>query len=659
MTRNIMTKTTKYLAAIGLAAGLAHYASAQPAGQTNYQWSAGGDKTTWSQASNWTQGIVPPTDGTTYQIDTSANAGGSLGPIKIAAADVVNINDAIYGPLWGQTLNVYGTVNCGFGEFIWGDANSGVTTINLQTNSSLFIKDTLALGTAWWFAGGALVTMNVYSNAFVGANWLQHGGHLNLYGGTVSVTNGLNTGTATTPVFAGGVDSDATRTINLTAGSTLILPAAATATVNDWIARGILQVYGTPAVTAQIVIDEANVNWPDRTVVTTTATGPSTILALRIEVPRTSLSIGGLEQAQVFADYATSTNVNVTTTATNLIYQSSPTNVVTVTAGGQVRATGLGSATVKAIIGTMSNSVSVTVTAYPTTNSLVHRYSFAETTGTTAADSIGGSDWDGTLSGGASFNGGQLVLDGVDGYVQLPAGILTNMNAVTIETWASFGTIGTWAVLFTFGDTTGTAGFDYISCQPHTGGTTAQTGIKNASYEQNPFFTPVLDNYTNVHLVAVYHPEAGYCSIYTNGVLAAINSNITITLADAFFTGDPLNYIGRSLYSADPYLAVYMDEFRIYNGPLTVGQIKADAALGPNQLIGTSTNASLSASLSGGHLAIKWPTTAALVNLMSTPTLGAGAVWTPVNGTLVTDGGGNYQMTIPITGSAQFFRLQK
>jgi hypothetical protein len=142
-------------------------------------------------------------------------------------------------------------------------------------------------------------------------------------------------------------------------------------------------------------------------------------------------------------------------------------------------------------------------------------------------------------------------------------------------------------------------------------------------------------------------------------VLAAINSNITITLADAFSTRDPLNYIGQSLYSADPYLAVYMDEFRIYNGPLTVGQIKADAALGPNQLIGTSTNASLSASLSGGHLAIKWPTTAALVNLMSTPTLGAGAVWTPVNGTLVTDGGGNYQMTIPITGSAQFFRLQK
>src|SRR6266568_6972738 len=173
-------QTLSFLVSVAVAACLIGNASAQPAGQTNYQWSAGGDKATWSQVANWTQGVVPPANGTTYQIDTYANAGGSVVPINIGVSDVVNINDALFGPLWGQTLNVYGNVRCGFGEFIWGDNNSGTTTINLQTNCTFNLNDTLALGTAWWFAGGPKVTMNVYSNAFMGVTWLQHGGHLNI-----------------------------------------------------------------------------------------------------------------------------------------------------------------------------------------------------------------------------------------------------------------------------------------------------------------------------------------------------------------------------------------------------------------------------------------------------------------------------------------------
>ena len=111
----------------------------------------------------------------------------------------------------------------------------------------------------------------------------------------------------------------------------------------------------------------------------------------------------------------------------------------------------------------------------------------------------------------------------------------------------------------------------------------------------------------------------------------------------------------------DPGLLANISEFRIYNGPLTPAQIAADYALGPNQLLGTSTSVSLSASISGGNVVLKWPTTSALVTLLSSPTLGTGAVWTPVstaNGAL-TVAGGNYQVTVPDTGSAQFFRLQQ
>src|ERR1017187_2085133 len=67
---------------------------------------------------------------------------------------------------------------------------------------------------------------------------------------------------------------------------------------------------------------------------------------------------------------------------------------------------------------------------------LTHRYSLT----TDASDSVGTAN--GTVAGGATFNGsGGLVLNGTSGYVSLPPGLVSNLTAVTIETWASFGTI--------------------------------------------------------------------------------------------------------------------------------------------------------------------------------------------------------------------------
>lgn len=657
-----MKQLLKSLPTLGLAIGLAGHAWAQPAGQTNYLWNAAGDKTSWIDGANWVQGAPPPPDGTVYQINLGDFSADSPTPIEIPPTNLVVISDSTFGPMWGQTLDIFGSYTCGFGMFAWGALNGPVSTLNVHTNALFSCQDTLALGTAWWFPAGPNVVMNVYTNARVGIGWMQFGAKLNLYGGTVVVTNGFNTGSAASPVFSGGLDTDATRAINLTYGSTLVLPASYTATVNDWISRGILQVYGVPGDGAEIVVDEANATWPGTTVVTTTATHANPIVAVYLQVPRTHLSVGGLQYAQVYADYSITTNVNVTTTpGINIVYQSSATNVATITAAGQVRAVGPGQASLWAIVGNFSNSVALHVTLYTNTATLIHRYSFAESPGdATAADSVGGPDWDGTLNGGATFTGdGQLALDGTSGMVQLPAGLLTNMDAVTIETWASFGTISSWAMLWSFGDSDGTYGHNYVSFQPHTGATppTAQSGIKNAVTEQNPWFYPVLDNYTNLHIVAVYHPEAGYCSIYTNGVLATINSSITVTLLDAMSTGDPLNYIGHSLYINDPYLPVYLNEFRIYQGPLTVGQIQADAALGPDQLIGTNTTVLLAAQRAGATFRLQWPTNSALVSLMTSSTLGRTASWSPVVAPL-TIVGTNFLSTLPLSASAQFFRLQ-
>jgi hypothetical protein len=248
------------------------------------------------------------------------------------------------------------------------------------------------------------------------------------------------------------------------------------------------------------------------------------------------------------------------------------------------------------------------------------------------------------------------------------------MDAITIESWANFGgatNAAPYACLYAFGNSDSGAipdGENYIAFQPFTGAVppTANAlfglGDPGNADEQDatlPLVNGTVTNYLGyVHLVVVYNPYGGYVAMYTNGVLAVINSSVSNPLASTL-GADPINYLGLSLYAADPFLNASIDEFRIYNGALSAPQIAADYALGPNQIIGTSTNVSLTVSnAGGGNLLIKWPTTSALVNLSSSPTLGPGATWTTVSGTL-TVSGANYQMTVPASGSAQFFRLQQ
>jgi hypothetical protein len=328
-------------------------------------------------------------------------------------------------------------------------------------------------------------------------------------------------------------------------------------------------------------------------------------------------------------------------------------------------------------VGLLNSTNSVTITVTPVVPGLAHRYSFGSASGTTVPDSIGGVSWNGTLAGGYTLSGGQINLDGSSGYVSLPAGILSGVNEVAIETWVTFGSpVNTWADLFAFGNSELAGnGENYISMQPHTGGGTASLnfgqGDPGNSGERDAVINNTLDGQANMQIVAVYHPLAGYEAFYTNGVLAASISmfNILIdpvaSVDPAFNNGsilsytlgsDPINYIGCSLYSSDPTLNASIQEFRIYTNAITASQIAADYALGPNQLLGTSVNTSLSASASGGNVTIKWPTTSALVTLLSSPTLGASAVWTHVTAPLSVVGG-NYQVIVPATGTL-FFRLQ-
>ena len=259
-----------YLASVACVICLIHNASAQT---TNYTWNGGGDATTWGQGANWVGGIVPPANATTFQIylGTGFPTTSPL-PITIGSSDVVQLADSIFGPEWGQTLNIYGSVTAGFGIFAMGDGSQ--STINMYGNSAFTAGDTLSLGCAWWFPGGPNVVMNLYDSSQAAANYLPLGGHLNIYGGTMTINNGLLTGGATAPVFSGGLDTDATRLVDI-AGGQLVLPGDATAQISDMISRGILEGYG---IVGSVAVDTATD--PGHTIVTGVVPEPSSMALL-------------------------------------------------------------------------------------------------------------------------------------------------------------------------------------------------------------------------------------------------------------------------------------------------------------------------------------------------------------------------------------------
>jgi hypothetical protein len=285
---------------------------------------------------------------------------------------------------------------------------------------------------------------------------------------------------------------------------------------------------------------------------------------------------------------------------------------------------------------------------------LAHRYRFSETNGSMVVnDSVGGAAWNGTLPNGGTFGGGQLALSAASSqYVNLPANILSNYTAVTIEAWATFPNQIAWnTMFFSFGNTINGGGDNYLFCAPQ-GGRIAITGT-NYLGEQNAYSGIDFSFHTNLHVAAIYNPPANYLAIYTNGALAGVNTGITNSLS---VVSNVFSYLGRSLYSGDAYFNFSIAEFRIYNGVLQPADIAAAQLVGPEVLL--TTSATLNNSRSGGNLALSWPVAGSGLTLESSPALGAGAVWTPVTITPTIIGTDNRVAVMP-TNSAMFFRLQR
>jgi hypothetical protein len=211
---------------------------------------------------------------------------------------------------------------------------------------------------------------------------------------------------------------------------------------------------------------------------------------------------------------------------------------------------------------------------------LTHRYSFNEPAGSrTFADSVGSAD--GTVIGTASLDGsGHLVLPGGgggnstnDNYAELPSHLIDSYSAVTFEFWVAIGSSPTWGRLVDFGNTDINGYWENaIDCAPNSG----WNGINFEVPGWHVTPDPPLTNWTG-YLVLIFNPGQ-YLAIYTNGFLMGMTTGVLTPMADL---NTVHSYLGRSSEMVDPNGVATIDEFRIYNGILSLRQIAADAAAGP------------------------------------------------------------------------------
>lgn len=361
---------------------------------------------------------------------------------------------------------------------------------------------------------------------------------------------------------------------------------------------------------------------------------------LAIEVDPTEYpAFSGMVPPKIRADYANLKGFNLfpnnSAVVNGLTLTSSDPTVIEVLSNNMLRTHRPGTAILTANYLGQTDSATV---ASRNSAVLEHRYSFASGAG----DSVGTAH--GTLQGNAQVADGSLVLDGSpDTYVELPARLLKDYDAVTIEAWVDFHAAGVWGRLWYFGDDREN---EFYLAPSVNGGTAHRysTGFPVGGNTMD--ISPAWENQP-LHLTCVY--GNGSMELYVNGVNERSLNAVTGRLSQV---GDWYSWIGRSPYP-DPFMNCSVLEFRIYRGRLSPEEIVATESLGYEVLLGTSSP-TLVAARNGADLVLTWPVANAGAWVQAATNLDG--PWTTLSQS-PTLAGNQWQVTLSTEGPARFFRL--
>lgn len=228
-----------------------------------------------------------------------------------------------------------------------------------------------------------------------------------------------------------------------------------------------------------------------------------------------------------------------------------------------------------------------------------HRYSFELPTDAESVPDVVG-DADGVMMGDAALTGSSLVVEGSGtGYVDLPNGLLSPLDAVTIETWLTWDGPnaggGYWQHLFDFGTSTAGEltdvegpdagvftgeGVPTLMFTPSTGENEVYTRLRDADGDDVFIMTTAaLPVGREVHVVLSYDPVAGRAALYIDGGQKDHAAG-AMPLSEL---DDVNNWIGRSGWVNDQRLDGAVHDFRIYGRALTPAEVLGSFQAGPDE----------------------------------------------------------------------------
>ncbi len=240
--------------------------------------------------------------------------------------------------------------------------------------------------------------------------------------------------------------------------------------------------------------------------------------------------------------------------------------------------------------------------------------------------------------------GNAVRLSGNGEYVNLPSGIVSGLNDFTIATWVNVtATDQTWARIFDFG--TGTSDFMFLTASA--GGTNALRFDINAGAGSQ--MIPASGSGPQLptgwqHVAITLSGTTG--TMWLNGVPVATNPNMTISPTDLGATNQ--NWIGRSQFSADPYLDATVDDFQIYHHALAAAEIAALAGGQP----GAGNVASYKFEEDSGPTALDSSGNGRNATIISPPSQST-PLWQPLpDGPIITVPAGS--TNVPVTSTSGF-----
>jgi hypothetical protein len=165
--------------------------------------------------------------------------------------------------------------------------------------------------------------------------------------------------------------------------------------------------------------------------------------------------------------------------------------------------------------------------------------------------------------------GNAVSLSGNGEYVNLPAGIVSGLHDFTISAWVNPSANSAWSRVFDLG--TGTNNYMFLTLSAGGGPLRFAIATSGNGAEQQLNAPGTLPLNTWSHVAVTLSGSTG--TLYVNGQPVATNATMTLNPAGLGVTTQ--NWIGRSQFGADPFLAATVDDFQVYDHALSAADVAA------------------------------------------------------------------------------------